>query len=115
MRPACVPIQTVAMVKNRKMIRDPDDSPMRDGNRDRLYGLLTERACSTLVWYTFETNQVPVLTDLLVVRGSLRCTSPVCLHVFLNFEEALKYLRVLSSDLQNLSQWLQKYFHEVGR
>lgn len=50
-------ILTTAMVKNRN-IRDPYDTPLRDGNRDRLYGLLTERACATLLWYTFETNQV---------------------------------------------------------
>ena len=29
--------------------RNPDDSPLRDGNRDRLIGLLTERAAKTLV------------------------------------------------------------------
>lgn len=48
---------TTAMVKNRS-INNPDDSPLRDGNRDRLYGLLTERACATLIAYTIETNQV---------------------------------------------------------
>lgn len=34
--------------------RNPDDSPMRDGNRDRLIGLLTERAVKTLLVYTME-------------------------------------------------------------
>ena len=36
--------------------RSPDDTPMRDGNRDRLYGLLTERAGKTLAHYLMETN-----------------------------------------------------------
>ncbi|UPR00472.1 hypothetical protein HOP50_05g37870 [Chloropicon primus] len=35
----------------------PDDSPLRDGNRDRLLGLLTERAAKTLLQYCSETNQ----------------------------------------------------------
>ena len=35
----------------------PDDSPLRDGNRDRLVGLLTQRACKTLLFYCSETNQ----------------------------------------------------------
>ena len=35
----------------------PDDSPLRDGNRDRLLGLLTERAARTLLFYCSETNQ----------------------------------------------------------
>ena len=35
----------------------PDDSPLRDGNRDRLLGLLTERAAKTLLFYCSETNQ----------------------------------------------------------
>ena len=35
----------------------PDDSPRRDGNRDRLVGLLTQRACRTLLFYCSETNQ----------------------------------------------------------
>eukprot|EP00898_Chlorokybus_atmophyticus_P002920 jgi/Chlat1/3629/Chrsp237S03615 len=38
-------------------MRDPDDSPLRDGNRDMLMGLLTERAAKTLLYYTSETNQ----------------------------------------------------------
>ncbi|CAL5220007.1 g1952 [Coccomyxa viridis] len=37
--------------------RTPDDSPLRDGNRDRLIGLLTERASRTLLYYLSETNQ----------------------------------------------------------
>eukprot|EP00199_Chlamydomonas_sp_CCMP681_P006637 CAMPEP_0119109210 /NCGR_PEP_ID=MMETSP1180-20130426/17735_1 /TAXON_ID=3052 ORGANISM="Chlamydomonas cf sp, Strain CCMP681" /NCGR_SAMPLE_ID=MMETSP1180 /ASSEMBLY_ACC=CAM_ASM_000741 /LENGTH=296 /DNA_ID=CAMNT_0007094937 /DNA_START=15 /DNA_END=905 /DNA_ORIENTATION=+ len=37
-------------------LRSPDDSPMRDGNRDRLIGLLTERATRTLLAYLVETN-----------------------------------------------------------
>ena len=37
--------------------RSPDDSPFRDGNRDRLIGLLTERATKTLIYYLSETNQ----------------------------------------------------------
>lgn len=36
--------------------RSPDDSPYRDGNRDRLIGLLTERAARTLAYYLSETN-----------------------------------------------------------
>jgi len=35
----------------------PDDSPLRDGNRDRLLGLLTRRATRTLMFYCSETNQ----------------------------------------------------------
>mmetsp|Transcript_14180 Transcript_14180/g.36570 ORF Transcript_14180/g.36570 Transcript_14180/m.36570 type:complete len:249 (-) Transcript_14180:562-1308(-) len=35
----------------------PDDSPLRDGNRDRLLGLLTRRAARTLLFYCSETNQ----------------------------------------------------------
>ncbi|CAK0769965.1 hypothetical protein CVIRNUC_003720 [Coccomyxa viridis] len=37
--------------------RSPDDTPLRDGNRDRLIGLLTERATRTLLYYLSETNQ----------------------------------------------------------
>lgn len=33
-----------------------DDTPLRDGNRDRLIGLLTERAARTLLYYLFELN-----------------------------------------------------------
>lgn len=36
--------------------RRPDDSPLRDGNRDRLIGLLTMRAAKTLEYYFSETN-----------------------------------------------------------
>lgn len=32
-------------------------TPLRDGNRDRLFGLLTERAAKTLLFYCSETNQ----------------------------------------------------------
>ena len=32
-------------------MRSPYDSPLRDGNRDRLIGLLTERAVKTLMCY----------------------------------------------------------------
>ncbi len=31
--------------------RDPNDTPLRDGNRDRLIGFLTERAAKTLLVY----------------------------------------------------------------
>ena len=37
--------------------RSPDDSPLRDGNRDRIEGLLTMRAAKTLLYYCTETNQ----------------------------------------------------------
>lgn len=38
--------------------RNPDlDSPLRDGNRDRLAGMLTDRASKTLLFYCSETNQ----------------------------------------------------------
>lgn len=37
-------------------MRSPDDSPFRDGNRDRLIGLLTHRAAKTLEFYFMETN-----------------------------------------------------------
>ncbi|BDA42224.1 hypothetical protein COCOBI_03-1110 [Coccomyxa sp. Obi] len=37
--------------------RSADDTPLRDGNRDRLIGLLTERAARTLLYYLSETNQ----------------------------------------------------------
>ena len=36
--------------------RSPDDSPLRDGNRDRLVGLLTQRATRTLATYLSEMN-----------------------------------------------------------
>eukprot|EP01024_Parvocaulis_polyphysoides_P045979 TRINITY_DN4315_c0_g2_i2.p1 TRINITY_DN4315_c0_g2~~TRINITY_DN4315_c0_g2_i2.p1 ORF type:complete len:112 (-),score=13.87 TRINITY_DN4315_c0_g2_i2:38-373(-) len=36
--------------------RSPDDTPYRDGNRDRLIGLLTLRAAHTLCYYLSETN-----------------------------------------------------------
>ncbi|GMH45066.1 hypothetical protein BSKO_13023 [Bryopsis sp. KO-2023] len=39
--------------------RNPDDTPLRDGNRDRLMGLLTMSAVSTLRYYLMETN-VPI-------------------------------------------------------
>ena len=45
------------MVRNRGRLRDPDNSPLRDGNRDVLYGILTRRAARTLVYYLTETNQ----------------------------------------------------------
>lgn len=38
--------------------RSPDDTPLRDGNRDRLYGLLTERAVRTLLVYLQELNVI---------------------------------------------------------
>jgi hypothetical protein len=37
-------------------LRSPDDTPFRDGNRDRLIGLLTDRAARTLCYYLSETN-----------------------------------------------------------
>lgn len=37
-------------------LRTPFDSPLRDGNRDRLMGLLTARAARTLLCYLAETN-----------------------------------------------------------
>ena len=37
-------------------LRSPNDSPLRDGNRDRLIGLLTKRAAKTLEYYFLETN-----------------------------------------------------------
>eukprot|EP00803_Ostreobium_quekettii_P003275 evm.model.scf_647.3 EVM.evm.TU.scf_647.3 scf_647:38708-40227(-) len=37
-------------------LRSPYDSPLRDGNRDRLIGLLTDRAARTLLRYLMETN-----------------------------------------------------------
>jgi hypothetical protein len=36
--------------------RSPTDSPLRDGNRDRLIGMLTLRAAKTLEYYFMETN-----------------------------------------------------------
>lgn len=36
--------------------RSPDDTPLRDGNRDRVVGLLTDRATRTLIYYLSETN-----------------------------------------------------------
>ena len=36
--------------------RSPDDSPLRDANRDYLYGILTIRAIRTLIVYLQETN-----------------------------------------------------------
>ena len=52
-----LPLRVVAMVRNRGRLRDPDNSPLRDGNRDVLYGILTRRAARTLVYYLTETNQ----------------------------------------------------------
>jgi len=37
-------------------LRSSFDSPLRDGNRDRLIGLLTKRAAVTLSYYLMETN-----------------------------------------------------------
>jgi len=37
--------------------RSPDDTPLRDGNRDRIQGMLTTAAVKTLLAYTTETNQ----------------------------------------------------------
>eukprot|EP00210_Caulerpa_lentillifera_P006307 g6024.t1 len=37
-------------------LRSPSDSPLRDGNRDRLIGLLTQRSAVTLCYYLMETN-----------------------------------------------------------
>lgn len=50
------PVRVLA-VRNRGRLRDPDDTPLRDGNRDRLFGLLTSRAVATLLTYSLETNQ----------------------------------------------------------
>lgn len=36
--------------------RSPNDTPLRDGNRDRVIGLLTDRAVRTLIYYFSETN-----------------------------------------------------------
>ncbi|CAG9465381.1 unnamed protein product [Pedinophyceae sp. YPF-701] len=36
--------------------RKPEDTPLRDGNRDRLIGLLTLQAAKTLAYYLSETN-----------------------------------------------------------
>ena len=44
-------------MRNRGRLRDPYDSPLRDGNRDRLFGLLTQRAAASLLVYLVETNQ----------------------------------------------------------
>ena len=41
--------------------RDPYDSPLRDGNRDRLMGLLTRRAVATLRQYCMETDPTVTL------------------------------------------------------
>jgi hypothetical protein len=49
-------------------MRSPDDSPLRDGNRDRLIGLLTKRAAKTLEYYFIETNLT--YHHWLSVRGS---------------------------------------------
>ena len=78
-RCARAPLHVVA-VRNRGRLRDPYDTPLRDGNRDRrawggvraqegagvrlrrarsrLFGLLTQRAAATLLVYSTETNQV---------------------------------------------------------
>ena len=37
---------------------DPYSTPLRDGNRDRLYGMLTQRSAATLLTYLSETNKV---------------------------------------------------------
>jgi hypothetical protein len=37
-------------------MRSPDDTPLRDGNRDRLMGLLTARATTTLMHTIQEDN-----------------------------------------------------------
>mmetsp|Transcript_13129 Transcript_13129/g.21338 ORF Transcript_13129/g.21338 Transcript_13129/m.21338 type:complete len:168 (-) Transcript_13129:613-1116(-) len=36
---------------------DPYSTPLRDGNRDRLYGMLTARAAATLLTYLTEMNK----------------------------------------------------------
>lgn len=41
----------VLAARNRGRLRDPYDTPLRDGNRDRLYGLLTQRSVATLLHY----------------------------------------------------------------
>ncbi|GHP11500.1 hypothetical protein PPROV_001022800 [Pycnococcus provasolii] len=38
-------------------LRNPDNTPLSEDNRDRLMGLLTERATKTLLMYCTETNQ----------------------------------------------------------
>ncbi|GAB4823049.1 hypothetical protein N2152v2_010095 [Parachlorella kessleri] len=45
--------------------RTPDDTPLRDGNRDRLLGLLTDRAARTLAYYFMELN--PTLHNWLYI------------------------------------------------
>lgn len=54
--------------------RSPDDSPLRDGNRDRLIGLLTLRAAKTLEYYFVETNLT--YHHWLSVRFALMCRQP---------------------------------------
>ena len=41
----------VLAARNRGRLRDPYGTPLRDGNRDRLYGLLTQRSVATLLHY----------------------------------------------------------------
>jgi hypothetical protein len=58
--------------------RSPDDSPLRDGNRDRLIGLLTLRAAKTLEYYFFETN-LTYHNWLSVRRAALHAACPLLL------------------------------------
>jgi hypothetical protein len=58
-------------------VRSAEDSPLRDGNRDRLIGLLTLRAAKTLEYYFVETNLT--YHEWLKVRISLT----LCRHALL--------------------------------
>ena len=45
------------MCRSLSQASPPTPFECRDGNRDRLIGLLTERATKTLIYYLSETNQ----------------------------------------------------------
>lgn len=57
-RPQCSPAHTCFRAAAPRRTRTPYDTPLRDGNRDRLIGLLTERAAKTLMIYLMELNPV---------------------------------------------------------
>ena len=88
-------------------LRSPDDTPLRDGNRDRLMGLLTERAAKTLLYYMFETN--PTLYGWFNTYLKVRCMSST-LDSRLSILDVCPTLSLSSCALRSFTRSLVRSF-----
>ena len=94
-------------------LRSPDDTPLRDGNRDRLMGLLTERAAKTLLYYMFETN--PTLYGWFNTYLKVRCMSST-LDSRLSILDVCPTLSLSSCALRSFTRSLVRSFaHSLAR